>query len=138
MVDEPLVVISVDTHIGPRLEDLRVYCDASLLQEFDTFTTEYRSWEAEMARARARLLTARPSAGDAARRDAARFAQAFERNLGTDGHHDMHARLRDMDADGVAAEVIFHASLNRQPIPFLIDGGGKGFSTIERGGPRVA
>jgi hypothetical protein len=31
-----------------------------------------------------------------------------ERNLKTAGHYDMSARLRDMDADGVAAEGLFH------------------------------
>ena len=35
------------------------------------------------------------------------------------GHFDMHARLRDMDRDGIAAEVIFHGSQNFEPIPFL-------------------
>ena len=40
------------------------------------------------------------------------------RNQQTDGHHDVHARLRDLDYDGVAAEVIFHGSQNGEPIPF--------------------
>jgi len=138
MADEPLTIVSVDTHIGPRLEDLRPYCGASLLQDFDSFAVEYRAWEAGMMRARTELLTAGPSGGDIAQRDARQFAETFERNRRTAGHYDMHARLRDMDADGVAAEVIFHASLNREPIPFLMDGGGKGFAPIERGDPRVA
>jgi predicted TIM-barrel fold metal-dependent hydrolase len=30
----------------------------------------------------------------------------------------MHARLRDLDADGVAGEVLFHDSQNGEPIPF--------------------
>ena len=30
----------------------------------------------------------------------------------------MYARLRDMDYDGVAAEVAFHGSANDEPIPF--------------------
>jgi predicted TIM-barrel fold metal-dependent hydrolase len=36
----------------------------------------------------------------------------------TPGHHDPVARRRDLDAEGVAAEVIFHGSQNDQPIPF--------------------
>ncbi len=37
----------------------------------------------------------------------------------TDGHHDMHTRLRDMDDDGLACEIIFHGSQNGEPIPFI-------------------
>ena len=37
----------------------------------------------------------------------------------TDGHHDMHTRLADMDADGLACEIIFHGSQNGEPIPFI-------------------
>ena len=36
----------------------------------------------------------------------------------TEGHFDPHARLRDLDYDGIAAEVIFHGSQNGEPIPF--------------------
>ena len=39
----------------------------------------------------------------------------------TPGHYDMHARLRDLDNDGVAAEVMFHDSQNGEPIPFQTD-----------------
>jgi predicted TIM-barrel fold metal-dependent hydrolase len=37
--------------------------------------------------------------------------------LRTAGHHDVEARLEDLDNDGVAAEVIFHGSTNDQPFP---------------------
>src|SRR5262249_26312850 len=40
------------------------------------------------------------------------------RNILTTGHHDVHARLRDMNFDGVVGEVIFHGSQNDEPIPF--------------------
>ena len=33
----------------------------------------------------------------------------------------MQARLRDLDNDGVAAEVMFHDSQNGEPIPFQLD-----------------
>ena len=34
--DDPVVIVSSDTHIGPRLrEDLRPYCEAGLLDAFD-------------------------------------------------------------------------------------------------------
>ncbi len=42
----------------------------------------------------------------------------FRRNWQTEGHYDITARLRDMDYDGIAAEVIFHGSQNSEIIPF--------------------
>ena len=37
----PLVIVSCDTHIGPRLgEDLRPYCPAELLDDFDAYAGE--------------------------------------------------------------------------------------------------
>ena len=46
-------------------------------------------------------------------------------NLRTPGHHDPAARLADYDHDGVAAGVIFHGSMNMEPIPFISSGLGK-------------
>ena len=40
------------------------------------------------------------------------------RNRWTAGHHDGAARRADLDAEGIAAEVIFHGSQNDQPVPF--------------------
>jgi predicted TIM-barrel fold metal-dependent hydrolase len=97
---EKLVVVSSDTHIGPRLkEDLRHYCPARARADFDE------------------LVATR----EAAAANAAGGSLAFgaHPNTRTAGHHDMHARLRDMDHDGVAAEVIFHGSQNGEPMPFL-------------------
>lgn len=109
-VDEPLVIVSTDTHIGPRLrEDLRSYCPQKYLQAFDEFADNA---EAAMAAFRAAY---RGSVKDA---DEYHGKQTLLRNLNTAGHHDMHARLRDLDADGVAAEVIFHGSMNDEPMPF--------------------
>jgi predicted TIM-barrel fold metal-dependent hydrolase len=65
-------------------------------------------------------------------------------NLQTLGHYDIHARLRDLDADGVAAEVMFHDSQNGEPIPFQSDtllargttGAGQDFNLL-RAGQRI-
>ena len=46
-------------------------------------------------------------------------------NLRTPGHHDPAARLADYDHDGVAAGVMFHGSMNMEPIPFISSGLGK-------------
>lgn len=37
----------------------------------------------------------------------------------TEGHHDMHARIRDMNRDGCVGEVLFHGSQNGIPLPFI-------------------
>jgi predicted TIM-barrel fold metal-dependent hydrolase len=104
----PVVVVSNDTHIGPRLvEDLRDYCPSAHLDAFDRF-----------------------AATTAAEKDAASAMLAGSGyldhpNLRTPGHHDPAARLADYDHDGVAAGVIFHGSMNMEPIPFIASGLGK-------------
>ena len=97
---DPLVVVSSDTHIGPLLrEQLRAYCPDRYQREFDEFAEHVATARAAMRRA----LASSPRVA---------------RNQQTDGHHDVHARLRDLDYDGIAAEVIFHGSQNGEPIPF--------------------
>lgn len=101
--DQPLVLVSADTHIGPRLKDLRDYCPADFLDDYDSYLDALKQaaknspfgWDKEDPQ-----------------------VQAVLRNGQTRGHFDMQARLADMDADGVAAEVIFHGSQNGQPVPF--------------------
>jgi len=50
----------------------------------------------------------------------------------TKGHYDVHARLRDLDKDGTAAEVIFHGSQNGQPIPWNVSDPSLGPMSIVR------
>jgi predicted TIM-barrel fold metal-dependent hydrolase len=97
-----VIVVSCDTHIGPRLtQDLRPYCPAGRLAAFDEFAADMQ--------ARRQALHAHMKGRDTER---------FTRNQRTAGHYDIHARLRDLNHDGVAAEVIFHGSQNEEPIPF--------------------
>src|SRR5262245_28566417 len=108
---EPVVVVSNDTHIGPRLvEDFRPYCPSSHLDEFDRFA-------AETAAQLQATINSFNGGGF-----------VHHPNLRTLGHYDSAARLADYDYDGIAAGVMFHGSMNMEPIPFL--GGGIG---IERG-----
>jgi len=98
--EAPVVIVSSDTHIGPLLRtQLRGYCPARHLDAFDDLVASH----------------------DAARAARAVTATGFTThpNQLTAGHSDIHARLRDMDRDGIAAEVIFHGSQNFEPIPFL-------------------
>ena len=115
-VSDPVIVVSCDSHVGPRLrQDLRAYCPQKYLSDFDAFVTAHEARRADMARAgivdeRARFATGHP-------------------NISIDGHHDVYARLRDMDSDGVAAEVIYQFSQNGEPMPLVADPGG-GLGTV--------
>ena len=125
---EPLIIVSSDSHVGPRLaEDLRPYCPANFLDEFDAYTQAYVEPIGSFGRA--------PGTGFAVPGVEPKEAPASrKRNFQTNGHHDIYARLRDMDYDGVAAEVIFHGSQNGQPFPFrlhLLAGAGKGTLPVE-------
>ncbi|HZP30847.1 MAG TPA: amidohydrolase family protein [Acidimicrobiia bacterium] len=103
MSSDPLVIVSADCHIGPRLvEDLRPYCPAALLDEYDAYV-------GASDRSRGRYVE---------EDDVGSGAAWQATNQGTAGHHDPAARRRDLDFDGVAAEVIFHGSQNNEPIPF--------------------
>jgi predicted TIM-barrel fold metal-dependent hydrolase len=104
----PLVVVSADTHIGPRLaEELRPYCPQRHLAEFDEFAGELRKKQEASG---GQLGFAGMTRG--------KDWKVSRRNLETEGHYDIHARLRDLNADGVAAQVVFHDSQNGQPMPF--------------------
>ena len=95
-------MVSADTHIGPRLvEDLRPYCPTRYLGEFDRFAAETE------AQLQATLATFNGGG----------FIN--HPNLRTLGHYDSAARLVDYDFDGIAAGVIFHGSMNMEPIPFV-------------------
>src|SRR4051812_7173345 len=99
---EPVVIVSNDTHIGPRLvEDLRAYCPSPLLDDFDAFAASTATGK-EVAR---KMLEG--------------SGNLDHPNFCTAGHHDSAARLADYDHDGVAAGVIFHGSMNLEPMPFV-------------------
>src|SRR4051812_26211695 len=100
-------ILSCDTHIGPRVnEDLRQYCPKKYLEDFDDFVTWMDSKESGVGGIDALELT--------------------------NGHWDVHARLRDLDKDGTAAEVIFHGSQNGQPIPWNVSDPSLGPMSIVR------
>jgi predicted TIM-barrel fold metal-dependent hydrolase len=103
MSNDPVVIVSADCHIGPRLEeDLRPHCPPQLLDAFDAYV-------ASDDRSRGRYVEHDASQDD---------PQSPWRNQWTPGHHDPAARRRDLDFEGIAAEVVFHGSQNNQPIPF--------------------
>jgi predicted TIM-barrel fold metal-dependent hydrolase len=113
---EPLTVVSIDSHVGPTLEQMRPYCPKEWLDEYDAFATnigpEFDIWR-DIREELDKLED---------REEAALRADLMDRNRNTMGHTDMDARRRDMDAEGVAADVIFHSSQNGEPIPFVVGG----------------
>jgi predicted TIM-barrel fold metal-dependent hydrolase len=107
-LDEKVVIVSCDTHIGPRLrEDLRQYCPQSYLEDYDAFLGYIDGLDGMVGGSREALNA-------------------------TDGHWDPNARLADLDQDGTSAEVLFHGSQNGEPIPFIISDPSVGMATMER------
>ena len=105
---KPLIVVSADTHIGPRVgTDLRPYCPKKYLPQFDEFAEDLR----KKHEASGGLM------GFGGMKREGNWLVS-RRNLDTEGHFDIHARLRDLDNDGVAGEVVFHDSQNGEPLPF--------------------
>ncbi len=112
--DRAVVIVSCDGHIGPRIvEELRPYCPIEHLDAFDGFV-----------QARGDLLPALSPKAEPLDRS--------KRNLQLAGHHDIDAYLRDMDAEGIAAEVLFQGSQNGEGIPFMPLG------AVPSGNPNVA
>jgi predicted TIM-barrel fold metal-dependent hydrolase len=120
-MDQPLIFVTTDSHIGPRLkEDLRAYCPRKYLAEFDDFI---RAEEPNSDPTQLYGTFAHVKGNESARTAYETSFAALKRNA-TPGHHDVHERLRDLDRDGVAAEVIFHGSQNGQCFPFMNPAGG--------------
>ncbi len=109
LADQRLCVISSDAHVGPTSQQLRPYCPSKLVGDFDSFY------------ARAAELGQAPTAGNA---QTAEHREQMLAHVATSGEHDPHQRLRDMDRDGVSADVIFHGSQNLNPLPFGYGGRG--------------
>ena len=106
-----MIVVSGDSHIGPRLrEDLRPYCPQKYLDEFDRFIEA--NVDTMDSDREDDILTGRSTSAS----EVSITRQLLNRQ--TAGHYDVHTRLREMDWDGVAAEVILHGSQNTQVYPF--------------------
>jgi len=107
-----LIVVSCDAHVGPRLkEDLRELCPSEHVAEFDEFIEANKNTVNSM-RDPNNLLVGRSTLAS----EVSITRQYLNRQ--TKGHYDIDTRMREMDADGVAAEVIFHGSQNTEVFPF--------------------
>jgi predicted TIM-barrel fold metal-dependent hydrolase len=111
------MVVSIDSHVSPTFDQLRQYCPVQNLEQWDEWSAMWlglwgdeRNWYGERS----------PIAGawqfpftDEVR---ARTGDLVQR--AGDGVHDPHARIRDMDADGIAAEMLYHTAFTREVLPF--------------------
>jgi predicted TIM-barrel fold metal-dependent hydrolase len=106
----PVPIVSCDGHIGPRWSDMRPYCPKALLEQYD-------AEEAQLAVMAAQFGALVPEEMEAPQ--ARVHAEQAARMRAAEGAHDMRARLRDMDADGVVAELIFHGVQDLRPVPWV-------------------
>jgi predicted TIM-barrel fold metal-dependent hydrolase len=101
--DDHVVVVSVDGHVSPPLNELRTYCPAKHLAEFDQFAaTAAQVFD---------ILAPIRSTPDP-------ILEYCRERLNGPEHADMDFRIREMDRDGVAAEITFHGSVSNDPMPF--------------------
>jgi predicted TIM-barrel fold metal-dependent hydrolase len=133
--EDHYLVVSTDSHAGPVMEtQLRHYCPAKYLDDFDAFV--YSVYEHEREQKALLHPEKRKSMGgiayeeDPSLSDEAR--RYFARVRACEGLVDPHARLRDMDEQGVAVDVIFAGGENVQELPFVGFGADAGNPAYER------
>lgn len=155
--DEPYIVVSIDSHVGPSVKhQLRQYCEPKFLEEFDQFVAEMEQHgfspcappkpATPALRRTGPWINPRPknSARPPASATRTRSSWAFETQLRPQLRHRSPrpaARVADMDDQGVAASVIFHGGLNGESIPFsttgLLGWGDSKYNHLEDLGVRI-
>jgi predicted TIM-barrel fold metal-dependent hydrolase len=109
------VVVSADSHVGPKLEEYLEYCPKRYVEELDD--------QLQRVIAQRRSGFAATAAQATNYRDLdPRFLAAAEASAAVAGAFDPGARHRAMDLDGVAADVIFHGTHSWEPMPLIGDG----------------
>ncbi|MCU1346697.1 MAG: amidohydrolase 2 [Acidimicrobiia bacterium] len=110
-LEAPVPIVSCDGHIGPRLSDMRDYCPKDLLEQYDQLEAQLGAMAQQYAALAPEATTQSPAA-------VIRAEQAA-RMRAVEGAHDMHARIRDMDSDGIVAEIVFHGVQDLRPVPWV-------------------
>lgn len=110
----PVPLVSCDGHIGPRLSDMRSYCPATHLEAYDDYAGQIGAMTAALTPS-----MARPVPVEDMPEEARIAAEQSARMRATEGAHDIHARIRDMDTDGVAVELVFHGVQDMRPVPWV-------------------
>jgi predicted TIM-barrel fold metal-dependent hydrolase len=136
-VRAPYLVVACDSHAGPSLEvDLRSYCPAEYLDEYDEFTRFMNSLVAagdtDSLRSDHAMLQNRGKVANRMNEDVEsrqRSLDDAERVRHCLGLTDLRARTADMDHDGVAVDVIFAGGQNGEVLPFIGTGWDGGMVT---------
>jgi predicted TIM-barrel fold metal-dependent hydrolase len=110
--DAPAILVSCDSHLSARMADMRAYCPRAYLEQFEEEVESNARDRETLERTFDIIETVVSPAQGTRARDRARSV------LAADGGHDMAARLRDMDVDGIAAAVIFNGAQGGDRIPF--------------------
>ena len=110
----PLPVVSCDAHAGPRLkEDLRPYCPRAYLDRFDEYAEQHHVMMSGIDMGGMFAMGRDPD-------DAIRYKEAIANINRTTGHYDPYQRLKEMDKDGVVAEINYPTTHNSESEPFIL------------------
>jgi predicted TIM-barrel fold metal-dependent hydrolase len=93
------------------MSDMRDYCPRDRLEQYDEFAAQVDAMGEQFAALQPEATMQSPEARVRAEQSARMRAAA--------GAHDMHARIRDMDTDGVVAEIIFPGVQDLRPVPWV-------------------
>ncbi len=109
----PYLVVSGDSHAGPSLErQLRPYCPEAHRQDFDAFVELVHG---DKLRPEYKVGFGNQTTEEGTRGPG---GEALLRTTRCAGQQDPNARLADMDADGIAADVIFAGGQNGEFLPW--------------------
>jgi len=121
------LVVSTDSHVGPSLQhDLRSYCPKQFQSQLDEYVRKIAVAKSddcdvsELTKDEQRMRALKN--GFQANDDDHRGELARAQTVGAAGQRDPVGRLRDMDTDGVAADVVFAGGANGEVLPFIPDG----------------
>ena len=118
---DPYVIVSTDSHVSPSLDAMQEYCPRQYLEDYGRFAREREG------RAAADPFYTTLDTGP---------REAWTRGVTDEGVNDPEKRLRNMDKDGVSAEVLFHGNpeiYGGGVIPFLGKEIESGISGVNRG-----
>jgi predicted TIM-barrel fold metal-dependent hydrolase len=118
--DDRLVVVSTDTHCGPSLEhDLRQYCPAALHDDFAHYVAAIEALRSGGPAQPTKTGEHEQRARVGVKSHVTPLAlEALARTKACRGQADPDGRHADMDADGVAADVLFAGGQNGEVLAF--------------------
>lgn len=123
----PYLIVSGDSHAGPSLKSqLRDYCPKKYLDRFDEFVAHREVGDTAISFSSSDALqNARHIPPSEVARVSGISPEAWEEGRATvakikecKGSQDPHARLADMDADGITSELILAGSQNDEDLPW--------------------